>query len=69
MSLPIRINMALSLVFVCAAGIAGYACWTILEANARIRAYTANQILPLPEQRAHEADRRTFTRRCRQQIK
>ncbi len=71
MSLLIRINMALSLVFVCAAGIAGYACWSILEANARrevlaeaglmmdsalaIRAYTANEILPLLEQRVHDA--------------
>jgi len=63
MSLLIRINLALGAVFVAAALIAGYACWTILEANARreviaeaglmmdsalaIRAYTATEILPL----------------------
>jgi len=63
MSLLIRINLALSAVFVAAALLAGYACWDILEANARreviaqaglmmdsalaIRSYTANEILPL----------------------
>lgn len=63
MSLLIRINLALGAVFVAAALIAGYACWTILEANAQrevfsqaglmmdsalaIRDYTANEILPL----------------------
>src|SRR5258708_39518626 len=63
MSLLIRINLALGAVFIAAALIAGYACRTILEANAQrevfdeaglmmdsalaIRAYTANEILPL----------------------
>jgi len=63
MSLLIRINLALGAVFIAAALIAGYACRSILEANARrevfaeaglmmdsalaIRAYTANEILPL----------------------
>jgi HAMP domain-containing protein len=70
MSLLIRINVALGLVFVAAASIAGYACWTILEANARrevfaeaglmmdsalaIRAYTASEILPLLGERIQE---------------
>jgi HAMP domain-containing protein len=63
MSLLIRINVALGAAFAAAALIAGYACWTILAANAQrevfaeaglmmdsalaIRAYTANEILPL----------------------
>src|SRR6202050_603799 len=63
MSLLVRINVALGILFLCAALIAGYLCWTILEANARrevlaeaglmmdnavaIRAYTAAEILPL----------------------
>jgi HAMP domain-containing protein len=63
MSLLIRINLALGAVCIAAALIAGYACWTILEANAQrevfseaglmmdsalaMRAYTANEILPL----------------------
>ena len=67
MSLLIRINLALGAVFVVAALIAGYACRTILEANAQrevfaeaglmmdsalaIRDYTANEILPLLRER------------------
>jgi HAMP domain-containing protein len=67
MSLLVRINLALSVVFVAAALIAGYACRTILEANAQrevfaeaglmmdsalaIRDYTANEILPLLSER------------------
>jgi HAMP domain-containing protein len=63
MSLLVRINLVLGAVFVVAALIAGYACRTILEANAQrevfaeaglmmdsalaIRDYTANEILPL----------------------
>jgi HAMP domain-containing protein len=63
MSLLIRINLALGAVFLAAALIAGYACRTLLEANAQrevfaeaglmmdsalaIRDYTANEILPL----------------------
>jgi HAMP domain-containing protein len=63
MSLLVRINLALGAVFIAAALIAGYACRTILEANAQrevfaeaglmmdsalaIRDYTANEILPL----------------------
>jgi hypothetical protein len=35
MSLLVRINLALGVVFVAAALIAGYACRTILEANAQ----------------------------------
>src|ERR1700730_8801705 len=70
MSLLIRINLALGAVFIVAALIAGYACRTILEANARrevfaeaglmmdsalaIRAYTANEILPLLSARMQE---------------
>jgi protein-histidine pros-kinase len=69
-SLLIRINLALGAVFIVAALIAGYACRTILEANARrelfadaglmldsalaIRAYTANEILPLLSERIQE---------------
>jgi uncharacterized protein DUF3365 len=67
MSLLVRINLALGVVFVAAALIAGYACRTILEANAQrevfaeaglmmdsglaIRDYTANEILPLLSER------------------
>jgi len=63
MSLLIRINLALGTVFVAGALIAGFACRDILEANAQrevfaeaglmmdsalaMRAYTANEILPL----------------------
>jgi HAMP domain-containing protein len=63
MNLLIRVNVALGAVFAVAALIAGYACWSILGANAQrevfaeaglmmdsalaIRAYTANEILPL----------------------
>jgi protein-histidine pros-kinase len=63
MSLLVRINLALGAVFVIAALAAGYACRSILEANAQrevfaeaglmmdsalaIRDYTANEILPL----------------------
>jgi HAMP domain-containing protein len=63
MSLLIRINLALGAVFMLAALTAGYACRSILEANAQrevfteaglmmdsalaIRNYTANEILPL----------------------
>ena len=63
MSLLIRINLALGAVFVSGALIAGYVCGNILEANAQrevfaeaglmmdsalaMRAYTANEILPL----------------------
>jgi HAMP domain-containing protein len=70
MSLLIRINVALGLVFAAAASIAGYACWTILEANAQrevfaeaglmmdsalaIRDYTASEILPLLGERIQE---------------
>ena len=61
----------MSLVFIGAAFIAGYCCWSILETNARrevlaeaglmmdsalaTRAYTANEILPLLEQRVQES--------------
>jgi HAMP domain-containing protein len=67
MSLLVRINLALAAVFVAAALIAGYACRSILEANAQrevfaeaglmmdsalaIRDYTANEILPLLSER------------------
>jgi HAMP domain-containing protein len=67
MSLLVRINLALGVVFVAAALIAGYACRSILEANAQrevfaeaglmmdsalaIRDYTANEILPLLSER------------------
>jgi HAMP domain-containing protein len=63
MSLLVRINVALSVVFVLGALITGYACWGVLAANAQrdviaeaglmmdsalaIRAYTAGEILPL----------------------
>ena len=68
MSLLTRINLALGAVFIVAALTAGYACRSILEANARrevfaeaglmmdsalaIRDYTANEILPLLERAA-----------------
>jgi protein-histidine pros-kinase len=70
MSLLIRINLALGAVFIVATLIAGYGCRTILETNARrevfveaglmmdsalaIRAYTANEILPLLRERIQE---------------
>jgi HAMP domain-containing protein len=63
MSLLIRINLVLGAVFLAAVLLTGYACRTVLEANARrevfteaglmmdsalaIRDYTANEILPL----------------------
>jgi protein-histidine pros-kinase len=63
MSLLLRINAALGGVFLFAAFVAGYVCWTMLEANAQrevlaeaglmmdsaaaVRSYTANEILPL----------------------
>ncbi len=71
MSLLVRINAALGIVFLCALTIAGYICWTILEANARrevlsqaglmmdsavaIRAYTASEILPLLEHQMQDS--------------
>src|SRR3984893_10183158 len=70
MSLLIRINLALGAVFIVATLVAGYGCRTILETNARrevfveaglmmdsalaIRAYTANEILPLLRERIQE---------------
>jgi HAMP domain-containing protein len=70
MSLLIRINLALGAVFLIGASAAGYACWTILAANAQrevfaeaglmmdsalaIRAYTANEILPLLGERIQQ---------------
>jgi len=63
MSLLLRINAALGAVFLLAASLAGYICWTMLEANAQrevlaeaglmmdsaaaMRSYTAKEILPL----------------------
>jgi HAMP domain-containing protein len=63
MSLLFRINAALGAVFLLAALLTGYLCWTMLEANAQrevlgeaglmldsaaaARTYTANEILPL----------------------
>jgi HAMP domain-containing protein len=63
MSLLLRINAALGAVFLLAAALAGYVCWTMLEANAQrevlaeaglmmdsaaaVRSYTAKEILPL----------------------
>ena len=63
MSLLFRINAALGGVFLLAALLASYVCWTMLEANAQrevlaeaglmmdsaaaVRTYTANEILPL----------------------
>jgi HAMP domain-containing protein len=70
MSLLIRINAALGAVFLIAALLAGYICWTMLEANAQrevlaeaglmmdsaaaVRAYTATEILPLISARMKE---------------
>jgi HAMP domain-containing protein len=70
MTLLIRINLALGAVFVVGATIAGFACWSILAANAQrevfaqaglmmdsalaIRAYTANEILPLLGERIQQ---------------
>ena len=70
MSLLFRINLALGAVFIAAALIVGYACRAILEANAQrevfaeaglmldsalaIRAYTANEILPLLSERIQD---------------
>src|SRR5271167_274503 len=63
MSMMVRFNAALFAAFALAAALAGYVCWTVLENNARrdvlaeadlmldsataVRAYTANEILPL----------------------
>ena len=63
MSLLLRINAALGAVFLVAAALAGYVCWTMLEDNAQrevlaeaglmmdsaaaVRSYTAKEILPL----------------------
>lgn len=63
MSLLVRINLALVAVFALGTGIAGYACWNLLEDNARrevlneaalmvdsalaTRAYTSSEIQPL----------------------
>ena len=63
MSLLLRINAALGAVFLIAASLAGYICWTMLEDNAQrevlaeaglmmdsaaaVRSYTAKEILPL----------------------
>lgn len=71
MSLLVRINLLLGVVSAAAACVAGYACWTILEGNARrevlaeaglmmesavaMRAYTASEILPLIEQRMQDS--------------
>jgi HAMP domain-containing protein len=70
MSLLFRINAALGGVFLFAALVAGYVCWTMLEANAQrevladaglmmdsaaaVRTYTANEILPLISARMQE---------------
>jgi HAMP domain-containing protein len=70
MSLLFRINAALGAVFLIAALLAGYICWTMLEANAQrevlaeaglmmdsaaaVRAYTATEILPLISARMKE---------------
>jgi HAMP domain-containing protein len=67
MSLLVKFNAALFGAFALAALVAGYVCWTILENNARsevlaeaglmldsataVRAYTANEILPLLKDR------------------
>jgi HAMP domain-containing protein len=71
MSLLVRINVVLGIVSVCAALVAGYVGWNILEANARrevlaeaglmmesavaMRAYTASEILPLLEPRMQDS--------------
>jgi len=70
MSLLFRINAALGAVFLIAALLAGYICWTMLESNAQrevlaeaglmmdsaaaVRAYTATEILPLISARMKE---------------
>jgi HAMP domain-containing protein len=70
MSLLFRINAALGAVFLIAALVAGYVCWTMLSANAQrevlaeaglmmdsaaaVRAYTANEILPLITEKVNE---------------
>jgi HAMP domain-containing protein len=70
MSLLFRINAALGAVFLIAALLAGYICWTMLEANAQrevlaeaglmmdsaaaVRAYTSTEILPLISARMQE---------------
>jgi protein-histidine pros-kinase len=67
MGLLLRINLILGVVFIAAALIAGYACWTILDANSRrnvlaeaglmmdsaaaVRVYTSAEILPLLDAR------------------
>jgi HAMP domain-containing protein len=67
MSLLVRMNAVLGAAFAVAALIAGYVCWSILAANARqqvlaeaglmldsataVRAYTANEILPVLAER------------------
>jgi protein-histidine pros-kinase len=71
MSLLVRINLVLGAVSLAAAVLAAYACWAILEGNARrevlseaglmmdsagaIRSDTANEILPLLEQSMHDS--------------
>ena len=70
MSLLFRINAALGAVFLIAALVAGYVCWTMLSANAQrevlaeaglmmdsaaaVRTYTANEILPLIKDQVKE---------------
>jgi HAMP domain-containing protein len=70
MSLLFRINAALGAVFLIAALVAGYVCWTMLSANAQrevlaeaglmmdsaaaVRTYTANEILPLIKEQVKE---------------
>ncbi len=70
MSLLFRINAALGAVFLVAALLAAYICWTMLESNAQrevlaeaglmmdsaaaVRAYTATEILPLISARMKE---------------
>jgi protein-histidine pros-kinase len=70
MSLLFRINAALGAVFLFAALVAGYVCWTMLSANAQrevlaeaglmmdsaaaVRTYTANEILPLIKDQVKE---------------
>lgn len=71
MSLLVRINVVLGVVSLAAAVVAAYACWMILEGNARrevlaeaglmmdsagaIRSYTASEILPLLEPSMHDS--------------
>jgi HAMP domain-containing protein len=70
MSLLFRINAALGAVFLIAALVAGYVCWTMLSANAQrevlaeaglmmdsaaaVRTYTATEILPLIKEQVKE---------------